>query len=76
MRPRRVTSSVSVAIPVTEIGRVWGTSASSAPSVTTSWVPSASASSTITRLNVFHLSDGSWPTRRTRSRVARGTRAS
>ena len=35
-------------MPVTEIGRVCGTSASSAPSVTTSWVPSASASSMIT----------------------------
>ena len=36
---------------MTETGRVCGTSASSAPSVTTSWTPSASASSTITLLN-------------------------
>ena len=61
---------------MTEIGRVCGTSASSAPSVTTSWVPSASASSTITLLNPRQRSDGSLPTSSTRSRGARGTRAS
>jgi len=65
-----------VAIPVTAIGRVWGTSASRAPSVTTSWVPSASASSVMTRLNVRHFMEGSCPTSSTRSRGALGTRAS
>ena len=61
---------------MTDTGRVWGTSASSAPSVTTSWAPSASASSTITVVNVRQRNDGSVPESRIRSRGARGTRAS
>ena len=39
----RSTSSGSVAVPVTGIGRVCGVSASSAPRVTTSWPPRSSA---------------------------------
>ena len=57
-------------------GRVCGTSASSAPSVTTIWQPSASARSVIEVQNVRHFIDGSGPPSRTRSRGARGTRAS
>ena len=53
-----------------------GTSASSAPSVTTSCVPSASARSMMILENVRQRIDGSGPDRRIRSRGARGTRAS
>ena len=57
-------------------GRECGTSASSAPIVTTICVPSASARSTISRLNERQRIDGSAPCRRMRSRGARGIRAS
>ena len=57
-------------------GRVCGTSASSAPSVTTIWTPSASARSTIEAQKVRQRIDGSGPPSSTRSRGARGTRAS
>src|SRR4051812_32416867 len=72
---RREVRVSSVAIPVIGTGRECGTSASRAPSVTTSWVPRTSASSTIARENVRHRIDGSGPQSRTRSRGARGTRA-
>ena len=61
---------------MTDTGRVWGTSASRAPSVTTSWAPSASASSTTIWQNVRQRKEGSEPVSRMRSRGARGTRAS
>ena len=61
---------------MTDTGRVCGTSASSAPSVTTSWVPSTSASSTTSWQNVRQRNEGSEPAIRIRSRGARGTRAS
>src|SRR3954451_8387211 len=73
--PSRLVSASSVASPVIGTGRECGTSASSAPSVTTSWVPRTSASSTIARENVRQRIDGSGPLSRTRSRGARGTRA-
>ena len=76
MRPSRAISAGSEASPVTETGRVWGTSASSAPSVTTSWAPSASTSSTISFENVRQRNEGSLPVSTIRSRGARGTRAS
>ena len=56
--------------------RVCGTSASSAPTVTTSCTPIASLSSTISFENVRQRNDGSVPVSRIRSRGARGTRAS
>ena len=59
--PSRATSAASEASPVTATGRVWGTSASSAPSVTTSCVPSASATSTISRVKPRQRNDGSLP---------------
>ena len=74
--PSRATSAGSELSPVTETGRVWGTSASSAPRVTTSWVPSASASSITILLNVRQRNEGSLPASRIRSRGALGTRAS
>ena len=58
--------------PVIETGRVCGTSASSAPSVTTICTPSASARSTPCAQNVRQRIDGSGPASRTRSRGARG----
>ena len=60
-RPSRADSAVSEARPVTLIARVCGTSASSAPSVTTSCVPSASARSITTLVNVRQRNDGSLP---------------
>src|SRR4051794_37466738 len=73
--PRRPVSASSVASPVIGTGRECGTSASSAPSVTTSCVPSTSASSTTARENERQRIDGSGPLSRMRSRGARGTRA-
>ena len=61
---------------MTDTGLVWGTSASSAPSVTNSCVPSASASSTTISQNVRQRNEGSEPAIRIRSRSAFGTRAS
>ena len=62
--------------PVMETGRVCGTSASSAPMVTTICTPSASASSITVAQNVRQRMAGSGPLSRIRSRGARGTRAS
>ncbi len=76
LSPSRAIRTGSEASPVTDTGRVWGTSARSAPSVTTSWVPSASASSITAPVKVRQRIDGSVPTSRIRSRGARGTRAS
>src|SRR3954454_22802638 len=56
-------------------GRVCGTSASSAPRLTTSCVPVASARSTIRREKLRQRMLGSEPCTRMRSRGARGTRA-
>ena len=53
---------------------VCGTSASSAPSRTAIWTPSASARSTTVRLNVRQRNAGSGPESRIRSRGARGMR--
>ena len=72
----RSTSASSVANAVTPTGRECGTSASSAPSVTTIWTPSTSASSITVSQNVRQRYAGSGPERITRSRGARGTRAS
>ncbi len=72
----RETRLGSEAKPLTETGRVCGTSASSAPSVTTICVPTASATSTINCVNVRQRIDGSAPLTRIRSRGARGTRTS
>ena len=63
-------------MPVIETGRVWGTSASSAPSVTTICTPIASASSITSSQNVRQRIAGSGPLSRIRSRGASGTRAS
>src|SRR3954469_16266480 len=71
----RWTSAGSVACAVTETGRECGTSASSAPSRTTIWTPSASARSTTVLENVRQRIAGSGPESRIRSRGARGTRA-
>ena len=57
-------------------GRVCGTSPSSAPSVTTTCTPSASARSTMCVLNARQRIDGSTPCTSTRSRGARGACAS
>ncbi len=76
LSPRRAIRAGSEARPVTDTGRVWGTSARSAPRVTTSCAPSASTSSTINLANVRQRNEGSLPTTRMRSRGARGTRAS
>ena len=57
-------------------GRECGTSASSAPRVTTICVPSASARSTISLQNERQRIEGSAPCSSTRSRGARGMRAS
>src|SRR4051794_15966221 len=62
--------------PVIDTGRECGTSASSAPSVTTSCTPSASARSMIALAIVRQRMFGSGPASSTRSRGARGTRAS
>ena len=59
-----------------ETGRVCGTSASSAPIVTTICTPIASASSITFSQNVRQRIAGSGPLSRIRSRGARGTRAS
>ena len=59
---------------MTETGRECGTSASSAPSRTAIWMPSASARSTTMRENVRHRIAGSGPESSTRSRGARGIR--
>src|SRR5205807_4898754 len=66
LRPSREISTGSEASPVTDTGLVWGTSARSAPRVTTNCVPSASASSTITLVNERHRIEGSVPTTRIR----------
>ena len=68
------TSSGSVAEPVTGAGRVCGTSASSAPSVTTSSTPSSCASSVIAPVKARQLRFGSIPSRRTASRSGAGER--
>src|SRR4051812_37765129 len=68
-------SAGSDACAVTDTGRECGTSASSAPSRTTSWTPSASARSTTTREKPRQRIAGSGPESSTRSRGARGTRA-
>src|SRR5436190_1600593 len=57
------------------VGRVCGTSASSAPIVSTSRTPSWLAASTTALANVRQRSDGSTPWRNTRSRSAVGIRA-
>ena len=56
-------------------GRVWATSAISAPSVTTISTPRRSAASAIVSEKVRHLRFGSVPSSRTRSRSAPGARA-
>ena len=61
-------SSVSVAVPVTLTRRVWGTSASSAPNVTTISQPVARYTSSTARQNDFQRYDGSMPRSTTRSR--------
>ena len=61
---------------VIETGRVCGTSASSAPIVTTIWTPIASASSMTFSQKVRQRIAGSGPLSRIRSRGARGIRAS
>ena len=59
---------------MTDTGRLCGTSASSAPSSTAIWTPSASARSTTVRLNALQRNAGSGPDSRIRSRGARGMR--
>ena len=61
--------------PVTGAGRVCGTSASSAPSVTTSSTPSSRAKSVITVANVRQRRFGSIPSSRTASRSSPSGRA-
>ena len=56
-------------------GRVWGTSASRAPSVTTISTSSRSATSSTASANVRQRRFGSIPETRTRSRSAFGARA-
>ena len=56
-------------------GRVWGTSASSAPSVTTISTPSRSAASSTPPANVRQRRFGSIPETSTRSRSAVGASA-
>src|ERR671916_315335 len=52
------------------VGRVCGTSASSAPSVTISWEPSSRAASSTVRENARQRGAGSGPSSKTRSRSA------
>ena len=68
LSPSSSTSAGSVAEPVTGHGRVWGTSASSAPSVTTIWTSRLRASSTISPVNVRQRVFGSIPIRMIASR--------
>ncbi len=74
--PRRSSSAASEAWPLIATGRVCGTSPSSAPIVTTTCTPSASARSTMWLVNARHRIDGSTPCTSTRSRGARGALAS
>ena len=67
-RPRRSTSAGSLALPVTGAGRVCGTSASRAPSVTTSSTPSSRARPTTSSQNVRQRRLGSTPSSRIASR--------
>ena len=69
------TSSWSVALPVTGQGLVCGTSASSAPRVTTSSMPSSSRNPTIMSVNVRQRRFGSIPSSSTTSRSSPGGRA-
>ena len=57
----------SEAIPVRRMGRVWTTSASSEPSVTTRVTPSASAASRTVVQKARHRNEGSAPATKTRS---------
>ena len=68
-------SSGSTAVPVSRVGRVWGTSASSAPSVTTISQPVFRAKPMTVEQNVRHLRLGSTPEKSTRSRPTSSTRA-
>jgi hypothetical protein len=71
----RWTSVSSEASPVTAVGRVCGTSASSAPSVSTICTRSSRAMPVRSSQKVRHRNDGSEPCTITRSRSAPGTRA-
>src|SRR6185312_14391685 len=73
--PSRSISSWSLARPEIDVGRVCGTSASSAPSVRTSFTPSSPAAVTTALAKLRQRSDGSTPCTNTRSRSAVGMRA-
>ena len=62
-------------MPVIDTGRVWGTSASSAPSVMTMRTPSSRAVATTSSVKRRQRSDGSTPWSITRSPSAPGTGA-
>ena len=66
-------SSGSEAVPVTRTARVWGTSPSNAPSVTTISQPVSCATETTARQNDFHRTLGSTPRNTTRSRSSNVT---
>ena len=66
-------SSGSEAVPVTRTPRVWGTSPSSAPRVTTISQPVSSATDTTARQNDLHRTLGSTPRSTTRSRSSNVT---
>src|SRR3984893_1720894 len=72
----RPASAGSDACRASGTGRVWGTSASRAPRVTTSCTPSASARSISWALKACQRMDGSTPCTSTRSRGALGAGAS
>ena len=68
----RSTSSGSLAVPVTGIGRVCGVSASSAPSVTTTLAPRSSTQASSSAQNERHFMLGSMPRTRMTSRSRSG----
>src|SRR3954468_18587463 len=68
----RRTRSWSYAVPTTLTGRVCGTSASSAPNVTTSRTSYTATVSTITLQNVRHFNCGSLPTKKITSTLESG----
>ena len=71
----RSTSSGSVAVPETGIGRVCGVSASSAPRVTTSRPPRSSQAASSSAQNSRHFMFGSMPRSRMMSRSRSGGEA-
>ena len=73
--PSPPTIDWSEAKPLTETGRLWGTSASSAPSVITMRTPSSCALATTASVNLRQRSEGSVPSSTTRSPSAPGTSA-